>query len=90
MTAHLWSRPGLIADSWRAMASRRKVSLRVLTAPPVGAAVIAAPPLLTASDQTIDFTCGNCGTALLQADENQVHNLVIHCSKCGAYNSTDL
>jgi hypothetical protein len=35
------------------------------------------------------FTCGKCGTVLLHADAGQVHNLIIHCTDCGAYNSTD-
>jgi predicted RNA-binding Zn-ribbon protein involved in translation (DUF1610 family) len=46
------------------------------------------PPVLVASSNTIDFVCGNCGTVLLHADDNQVHGLFIHCTQCGATNAT--
>lgn len=45
-----------------------------------------AAPILTASAHTIDYTCGDCGTVLMRADQGQVHSF---CSSCGAYNSTD-
>jgi predicted RNA-binding Zn-ribbon protein involved in translation (DUF1610 family) len=47
-----------------------------------------APPILVASSQTIDFLCGNCGTVLLHAEDDQVHGLFIHCTQCGACNAT--
>jgi len=68
---------------------RRKVALKVI-AGPGERAVLSAPPLLQASDHTIDFTCGKCGTILMAAELDQVHNLVIHCAACGAHNSTDI
>ena len=48
-----------------------------------------SPPVLTASSHAIDFLCGNCGTVLMQAEDNQVHGLFIHCTECGATNTTD-
>ena len=50
---------------------------------------VSAPPVLIASTHTIDFTCGSCGAVLMHADKGQVHGLVIHCTSCGVYNSTD-
>ena len=50
---------------------------------------VSAPPLLIASTHTTDYTCCECGTVLMHADVNQVHNLLIHCSVCGSYNETD-
>jgi transcription elongation factor Elf1 len=44
---------------------------------------------LIASTHTTDYTCCACGVVLMHADENQVHNLLIHCSVCGSYNETD-
>ena len=52
--------------------------------------VMRAPPILIASSHTVDFTCAMCNTILMHADRGQVHNLVIHCTACGAYNSTDI
>jgi len=55
----------------------RKVALRVVTAPPVGI-VMEAPPVLMASEHSVDYTCGSCGTILLHADQGQVHGVLIH------------
>lgn len=63
-------------------------SLRTTTGPG-GDCLVSAPPVLNASDHTIDYVCGACGTVLMHADEGQVHNLAILCASCGAYNSTD-
>ena len=49
----------------------RKISLKVVTAPAIGL-VLHAPPVLVASDHSVDYTCGRCGTILLHAEENQV------------------
>jgi hypothetical protein len=46
--------------------------------------LVSAPPILNASDHTIDFTCARCGAVLMRAD-----NLAILCTGCGSYNSTD-
>jgi hypothetical protein len=67
----------------------RKISLKTIPAPAIGA-VVSAPPVLDASDHTIDYACGSCGTILLHAEDGQVHNLTIRCTVCGSYNSTDL
>jgi hypothetical protein len=70
------------------MTDREKRSLKIVPAPSVGHP-INAPPVLDASSHTIDYTCGKCGTVLLQADAGQVHGVLIHCTVCGAYNATD-
>jgi hypothetical protein len=51
------------------MPSDRKVSLQLVVAPPAGT-VLNAPPVLTASDHSIDYACGNCATVPLHADQN--------------------
>jgi predicted RNA-binding Zn-ribbon protein involved in translation (DUF1610 family) len=66
----------------------RKISLKVISAPGTGP-VLDAPPILREIDQSVDYTCGQCGTILLHAEENRVHSVVIHCANCGSYNSTD-
>ena len=65
-----------------------KVRLKVIRAPSVGA-VVSAPPVLIASNHSVDYACGHCNTILMHADQGQVHNLVIHCTQCGSYNTTD-
>jgi hypothetical protein len=69
------------------MATTKK-PLKVI-APPATGPVASAPPVLKASDHSLDFTCGNCGTVLLHADEGQVHNLQTQCLVCGRYNTTE-
>jgi predicted RNA-binding Zn-ribbon protein involved in translation (DUF1610 family) len=66
----------------------RKISLKLVTAPTKGIA-LKAPPVLKASDHSVDYTCGKCGVVLLHAEENQVHGILIQCTSCGSYNSTD-
>ena len=66
----------------------RKLGLKIVPAPAIGA-VVGAPPVLNASDHTIHYTCGNCGTVLLRAEDGQVRNVTIHCTICGSYNSTN-
>jgi hypothetical protein len=66
----------------------QRVPLKLVEAPSVGHAVT-APPVLSASSHTIDYTCGKCGVVLLHADQGQVHQVIIQCTKCGSYNSTD-
>jgi hypothetical protein len=62
--------------------------LRVVEATGIENAVN-APPAFYASTHTIDFVCGNCGTVLLHAEDDQVHGLFIHCTQCAACNATD-
>jgi hypothetical protein len=67
---------------------RRQLPMRIVGRPFIGAAAI-APPAVTASSQTVDFTCGKCATVLLQADEGQAtYGVVIECLNCGAFNTT--
>jgi predicted RNA-binding Zn-ribbon protein involved in translation (DUF1610 family) len=66
----------------------RKISLKLVTAPAIGP-VVAAPPVLKASDHSVDYACGRCGTILLHADEGQVFGVIFRCKKCGSYNATD-
>lgn len=67
----------------------KRRNLAVVDLPP-GQRAVSAPPVLVASIHTVDYCCGNCGTLLMHADEGQVHNLLIHCVKCGSYNSTNI
>ena len=64
------------------------LSLKVIPAPSVGH-VLDAPPVLMASDHSVDYACGRCNTILLHADEGQVYGLLIRCNQCGSYNATD-
>jgi DNA-directed RNA polymerase subunit RPC12/RpoP len=68
--------------------TNRKISLKIITAPKAGH-VVDAPPVLMASDHSVDYICGQCGTTLLHAEEDQVHSLLIRCTSCGSYNATD-
>jgi hypothetical protein len=68
---------------------RPKLGLKVVDAPKFGA-VVTAPPILTFSTHTIDYCCGHCSTVLMRAERDQVHNLLIKCTTCGTYNSTDI
>jgi len=66
-----------------------RVSLKLIEAPKLGA-VVTAPPVIIASTHTVDYCCGHCGTVLMHAEPGQINNLLIHCTKCGSYNSTDI
>ena len=66
----------------------RKIPLNVVTAPASGA-VLEAPPVLIASEHSVDYACGRCGTVVLHANEGQVDGVLIRCRNCGSYNSTD-
>ena len=65
----------------------RKLRLSVTVAPATGN-ILQAPPVLIASNHSIDYTCGRCDTILLHAGEDQVHGLLIRCRNCGSYNQT--
>ena len=65
----------------------RKIALQVVTAPAIGV-VLEAPPVLMASEHSVDYTRGRCATILLHADEGQVHGVLIRCTNCGSHNST--
>jgi DNA-directed RNA polymerase subunit RPC12/RpoP len=51
--------------------------------------VVRAPPPLVAGSPSLDFTCARCGAVLLQAEEGQVHGLVVQCRDCGSYNAVE-
>jgi DNA-directed RNA polymerase subunit RPC12/RpoP len=70
------------------MSEHKKKPLRIVTAPASGH-VLNAPPILVASTRTTDYTCGHCGTVLMHAEDGQVHGLLIRCTECGSYNTTD-
>jgi hypothetical protein len=55
------------------MSPHRKISLKVISAPATGP-VVSAPPVLKASDHTIDYACGNCGAVLLHAEDGQTQS----------------
>ena len=65
------------------------ISLKAVTAPAFGV-VLPAPPVLIASDHSADYCCGRFSTILLHAEEDQVHGVLIRCTNCGSYNSTDI
>ncbi len=53
-----------------------KIPLKVIIAPAVGV-VLATPPVLMASEHSVDYTCGRCAAVLLHADEGQIHGVLI-------------
>ena len=71
------------------MPTPKKISLKADTAPALGI-VLDAPPVLVASDHSVDYTCERCSTILLHAEEGQVRGFLIRCTKCGTYNSLDI
>ena len=66
----------------------RKIPLKLIAAPAIGV-VLEAPPVLVASEHSVDYVCGRCAVVLLHADEGQVHGVLIHCTECGSYNLTE-
>ena len=63
-------------------------TLKVVPAPLIE--VVPGPPAPELPNPTVEFTCGNCGAVLMRADEEKVYPLVVLCSSCGSYNSTDV
>ena len=73
-----------------AMPALSQKTLRVVPAPLATGAALAAPSVLEdRGSPTVEYRCGSCGAVLMRADEQQVHMLIIHCTACDAYNSTD-
>ena len=70
------------------MTTYKIISLRIVTAPATGI-VLDAPPVLVASDHSVDYACGRCSTISLHAEEDQVRGFLIRCTKCGIYSSMD-
>ena len=64
-----------------------RIKLKVISAPSVGH-VLLAPPVLMASDHSVDYVCGRCEVILMHADQDQVHGVLIQCKNCGSYNKT--
>jgi DNA-directed RNA polymerase subunit RPC12/RpoP len=72
------------------MASKEHLRLALrFVAEPGTQHFVNAPPILSASSHRFDYICGTCGTVLMHAEEGQVHNLLIRCTECGGFNSTD-
>ena len=70
------------------MPTLRQKALQVVPAPLIEV-VPPAPLEPEMPNPTVEFTCGNCGVLLMRADEEKVYPLVLLCSSCGSYNSTD-
>ena len=64
-------------------------ALRIVPAPLATAAVANAPPVLEGYEPTVECSCGNCGAALMRVDSSKPYVLVVHCTACDAYNSTE-
>jgi hypothetical protein len=64
-------------------------TLKVVS-PPLIEVVPRAPPALELPNPTVEFRCGNCGAILIRADDEKGCPLVVLCSSCGSYNSTDV
>jgi predicted RNA-binding Zn-ribbon protein involved in translation (DUF1610 family) len=71
------------------MTKHKEIKLKVVRAPRIGHA-LSAPPVIMASTHTVAYECGHCGVVLMHAELDQIHNLLIHCTECGTYNSTDV
>jgi hypothetical protein len=68
--------------------AHERTSLK-LVAPPFVNRALGVPPVLNASDHTVDFVCGHCEALLMHGEHDQVHNVTIHCLVCGSYNATN-
>jgi len=63
-------------------------TLKIVPAPLVK--VASAPPVLEGYGPRAEYSCGNCGAALMRMDPSKPHILVVHCIACDAYNSTEV
>jgi predicted RNA-binding Zn-ribbon protein involved in translation (DUF1610 family) len=73
------------------MAALPQKTLKVVSAPLAVAAAADAPPVLAeGAEPTVEYTCGNCGAALMRVDQSKPHSLMVHCTVCDAYNSTEV
>ena len=66
---------------------RKRVPLKLS---PARCAVLVAPLATADIHQRTDFVCGFCKAVLLRAEVGHEHNLLILCTQCGSYNTTDL
>ena len=65
-----------------------RVSLRLVEAPKIGA-VVTVPPVSSPASTPSIVAALTAPPALMHADAGQVHDLLIKCTACGGYNSTD-
>ena len=65
----------------------KKHPLKLMLAPRIGH--LFAPPALTTRSHKVDYTCGYCGSVLMQAEDDLLHGLLIRCISCGSYNETE-
>lgn len=70
------------------MHARKKIPLRVVSAPSSENVLVAPPPVI-AIDHIVDYTCGKCDVTLVLAEENGIHDVLIQCMECGSYNRLD-
>ena len=70
-----------------AMPALLQKTLKVVPAPL--AAVPKVPPVMEAPNPTVELKCGNCSAVLMRVDEGKAYPLMIHCTSCDAFNSTD-
>jgi hypothetical protein len=66
----------------------RTIRLRVIRPPSIGY-VTSAPPPITVTPNGNRCLCGECGTLLVVADDDQVHGLTVRCRECGQYNQVE-
>jgi predicted RNA-binding Zn-ribbon protein involved in translation (DUF1610 family) len=65
-------------------------TLKVVPEPMVVTATGNAPPVLVGRNPTVEYTCGNCGAALMRVNRARVRRiLIVHCTSCDSYNSTE-
>ena len=56
---------------------------------PLGGRVADVLPVLVASATNSDFCCGHCGAVVMRAEGRPITNLIIECTWCNSYNSSD-
>jgi len=66
---------------------RKRVPLKLS---PARGAVLVAPLAATDIHQKTNLVCGLCEVVLLREEVGHVHNLLIPCTQCGSYNTTDI
>jgi DNA-directed RNA polymerase subunit RPC12/RpoP len=66
----------------------RTLKLRVIPPPGIGYATSAPPPLIVTPNAN-RYVCGQCGTLLVVADDDEVHGLIVRCRECGRYNQVE-
>jgi hypothetical protein len=72
-----------------AMPALPQKTLKIVLAPLAIDAVAKVPPVLEVQNPTVEYNCGRCGAVLMRADENKPPALMVHCTLCDAFNSTE-